>query len=114
MDAALANQINCSVLITLLARLVFSGSAEVVKLRVTARHPADNGACARRGRRKSSAPDFILLVNLRNVQIERKPQGSGFNDKDMDLIRDQDKILQFLNESDSENDDLELARQPGE
>ncbi|KAF9790141.1 hypothetical protein SFRURICE_008158 [Spodoptera frugiperda] len=32
----------------------------------------------------------------------------------MDLIRDQDKILQFLNESDSKNDDLELARQPGE
>ncbi|KAF9821075.1 hypothetical protein SFRURICE_001010, partial [Spodoptera frugiperda] len=32
----------------------------------------------------------------------------------MDLIRDEDKILHFLNESDSENDDLELACQPGE
>ncbi|KAF9811250.1 hypothetical protein SFRURICE_002619 [Spodoptera frugiperda] len=32
----------------------------------------------------------------------------------MDLIRDEEKILHFLNESDSENDDLELACQPGE
>lgn len=26
---------------------------------------------------------FILLVNLHNVLIERKPQGSGFNAKEV-------------------------------
>ncbi|KAF9798689.1 hypothetical protein SFRURICE_007019 [Spodoptera frugiperda] len=44
----------------------------------------------------------------------RPPALNDLADRLMDLIRDQDKILQFLNESDRENDDLELACQPGE